>query len=86
MTGGLISPPVWFLKMTPPFGCLSEGTVAAVNQSINVPSVFDQVFLVHLQEDIDMLSQWEEEESGSVEQEETDVLDPLFEGSKISKD
>jgi hypothetical protein len=29
------SPPVRFLKMTPPIGCLSEGTVAPVNQSIN---------------------------------------------------
>jgi hypothetical protein len=41
MTDGLIqfSPPVRFLKMTPPIGCLSEGDVASVNQSIDKLSI-----------------------------------------------
>jgi hypothetical protein len=52
----------------------------------DVPSVYDRCFEVPLQEEIDMVFQCEDEEIASVEQEESVVLDPLYEGSKISKD
>ncbi len=39
-----------FLKMTPPIGCLSEGTVAAVNQSISVIKVLSVKKVIVFQE------------------------------------